>query len=781
MTEVASEQKIIESIKPLIARLIHNFLSGTYEQRRESAIALSKFKGEKATDFLLQTYESDNIQDFLALALGNIESEKAVTLLVNALNDPQHEVRFNAAQALGMLEHPAALDILLETLHNYMETTVDSSVADPGQVFFEEDSIISAVMALGKIKNWRAIAVLKKLYEQEKSSRIRASAIQALGMLGSDKLLPVFQQALKDEDPRVRANAIEAIEEMKSASIVGIIQPYLDDPNNRVKANVAKAIWKYGDFDVSSTISQMLKHENKWYKASAAYVIGELKDPRFISSLANTIKDEDPDVRRNSIFAFRKIEYKKALPYLQPLLLDPNFDVRVEAVLALSKCVPEVAGEILAEKLKTEENQVVQATIISSLGTLGYKESAPQIKTYLDSNDTRVVANAIDALSLLLPQPDSELFSRYKQLLKHPDNRVKSNAIKALWKCGKYDVLENLRELFKSKNQKELTSATFILGEIGAEISKHQDIEEQINQIVTELVENRDSLNCIIAKEENLEYVPPQKPEETQPQEEIEKNEPEEEPAEEPAPLIKVQPEVLLDLSFNNDLEKANELIQSGDYAEAHTIYDRILSVNPNHLKALSAQANLYYAEKNYQKASELYLKALAIKPDLVKALFNLGNIYYYSKHYDLAAKYLLKALEIYPKILGAYMILAQIYQIAGRYKSSITLLTKATQLSPRNPIIYQKLASLHLLYGQYDEARDVLQKAISISPMDIESKLLLAYTFNLAGQHKQGFMAYEECLKTCVESSDPDAALKLMAKGFKYIQQLLQEQKPGV
>ena len=43
---------VIEKIKPLLAKLIHNFLTAEYNQRRESAIALSKFKGEKATDFL---------------------------------------------------------------------------------------------------------------------------------------------------------------------------------------------------------------------------------------------------------------------------------------------------------------------------------------------------------------------------------------------------------------------------------------------------------------------------------------------------------------------------------------------------------------------------------------------------------------------------------------------------------------------------------------------------------------------------------------------------------
>ena len=262
---------VLDSLQPLLAHLINNFLNGDYQQRRESAIALSKFKGECATDFLLQTYESDNIQDFMALALGNIDSSKAVNLLINALNDSQQEVRFNAAQALGMMENPEAFNILMEALNSYAETGLNPSEEDitesdepTSQLFFEEEAIISAILALGKLMNWQSASLLKKILAQEKSPRIRASIIMSLGMMSNERNMPVFQSALRDEDPRVRANAIEAIESLKSGSIVGIIQPYLDDPSNRVKANVAKAIWKYGDYDVSDTLKQMLKHSDKW-------------------------------------------------------------------------------------------------------------------------------------------------------------------------------------------------------------------------------------------------------------------------------------------------------------------------------------------------------------------------------------------------------------------------------------------------------------------------------------------------------------------------------------
>ncbi|MBU1107395.1 MAG: HEAT repeat domain-containing protein [Candidatus Riflebacteria bacterium] len=810
-------EAVISNIKPLIARLLHFFLTGEYEQRRESAIALSKFKGEKATDFLLETYESDNIQDFMALALGNIDNLKAVNLLIHALNDSQQEVRFHAAQALGMLENPEALDILMDALHVYAEASVGVTPEPPleeaaSQIFFEEDAIISAILAVGKIKNWRAISLLKKLLAQEKSARIRASIIMSLGLMASDKLMPVFQAALRDEDPRVRANAIEAIETIKSGSIVGIIQPYLEDPSNRVRANVAKAIWKYGDFDVSDTLRQMLEHPDKWYRASAAYAIGEIKDARFVRELAKALKDEDPDVRRNATNAMRKVEAKDALQHVKPLLDDPNFDVRVEAVLAVSRCAPEIANELLKEKLQHEENFIVQATLISCIGQSGKPAMIPVIRSYLDSEDPRVVSNTIDALVKLSPKSDPALISMLKTLLKHEDNRVKSTAIRTLWVWGEYEVLDKLRELFSSPDKRLIQSATFVLGEIGKEISKVEVLSARVNLIVTELIDNPETINDLIRSESASaeSTAPAQTAEESTPQAEPEltadketSGEPERElpppmepefeilqPSADPASKEPEQPaaalpqpisaQILPDNSFNEEIEIANRFVTARNYPAAEKVFAQILHKSPSHLKAILGIANLCFLQKKNAEAVKYYQSALKINPNLVKAHFNLGTIFYYARKYDDAVKHLAKALKLYPKILGAYLILGQIYQIAGKFSESVRLMTHAAALSPRNPVIYQKLATLHIQLGKYDDAIEVLLKAVDISPADVESNLLLAYCFNLTGQSQKAFSAMDLTLRACAQSPQQDLALRQMLKAYLYLSSIQKEPTPA-
>ncbi len=794
---------VINNLKPLLAKLIHNFLAGEYNQRRESAIALSKFKGEKATDFLLETYESDNIQDFMALALGNIDSSKSAKLLINALKDSNQEVRFNAARALGMMENPEAFDILMDALNNYMDSNLDSTdqvpLEEDALIFFEEDSIIGAIIALGKIKNWMSISLLKKLYQQEKNARIRASVIMALGMMASDKLMPVFQSALRDEDPRVRANAIEAIEGIKSGSIVGIIQPYLEDPNNRVRANVAKAIWKYGDYYAVETLSEMLDSNDKWYRASAAYAMGEINDPKFINSLSKALKDEDSDVRRNAANAIRKIELSDAVPNLIPMLNDPNFDVRVEAVQAITRCAPNQAYDLLVKHLPSEENHIVQATCISCLGQLGTEKTIPLISNYLGSEDSRVISNTIDALVNLCKKPEESLIGRLKYLLSHEDNRVKSTAIRTLWIWGEYSVLDNLRSFFKSQDKKLVQSATFVLGEIGKEISSDSELANDVNNIITELIDNPDLINKLNSEEIIIETPKPKEEkapainvpeiktvEEQKPaaREEVKDyNLPEgsmHKQQEEVTKPVIISNEILPDNSFSEELTKAADFIAEKEYDSAEEIFNNIHQLAPKHVKALLAHANMCFMLKRNNEAARLYKDALEVNPNIVKALFNLGTIYFVARKYETSLQYLVKALSIYPKILGAYLLLAQIYQIAGKLNDSVKLLTRAVELSPRNPVIYQKLAILHMQLHQFQEATIVLEKAIEISPASIEASVLLAYCYNYIGQPQRAFDAIDMTLKTCSQIPNQENAVRQMLKGYVFTKTALSEYNPN-
>ncbi|OIP26182.1 hypothetical protein AUK22_07110 [bacterium CG2_30_54_10] len=827
---------ILSKLEPLLGILFDTFQNGDYAARREAAIALSKFKGERATDFLLKTYETDNIQDFLALALGNIESEKAISLLVNALNDSQQEVRFNAAQALGMIKNDEALNVLLEALNEYADANVTGgSQQSGGKIFFEEDAIISAITAVGKIRSPFGIPLMKRLLAQEKSGRIRSAIIMALGGMANERMLPIFQGALRDEDSRVRANAIEAIESIKSTSIVGIIQPYLEDPSNRVRANVAKAIFKYGDFDVSETLGQMLKHTDKWFRGSAAYAMGEIRDVHFIPKLAKALKDEDPDVRRNAANALRKIESPNAFPHLVPLLEDPNHDVRVQAVIALSRCSPDKSVELLVQKLQQEENPIVKATLISCLGDCAVGGIKENLLRFLNDPDPRVVSNTIEAAQKLTrDKPDPRLVAHFKELLAHEDNRVKSNAIKTLWNWDEISVLDNLQELFQRPDLKHRQSAVFVLGEIGEASSKIPALRSAINDTIAKLIANREQGKSAVTLAAPSPASLPGAPVDAHAGASADGSLPGSGSAtahasapapapgsapgsastsgaapspvsasasastsasasafapgpDTPAPEAhlttgsqegKAIPSMVSPpptAKFDRDLELATNAVNSKEFASAEKIFQKVLAAQSDNMQANIGIANLYFQLKRYPQAAVFYEKILRHNPNSAKAHYNLGTIFFMQKDHGRAKDHLLQALAIYPKLLGGYLILAQIYQLGGLTLESIKLLSKAIELSPRNPILYQKLAMLHIHIHEYKNAIGILTRALSLSPLDVEANLLLAFCYHLTESPNEAFDAMDATLRACAQSPQPDESLKALLQSYLFVKSTIE------
>jgi HEAT repeat protein/tetratricopeptide (TPR) repeat protein len=789
--------KIVSKLKPLLSSLLRNFNTGDYNLRRESAIALSKFKGETATDFLLQNFESDNIQDFMALALGNIESEKAVNLLVNALNDTQSEVRFHAARALGMIKNNEAFNVLMEALNEYADSaTTGLAKATQTQVFFEEEAIISAINALGGIKSHLSIPLLKRILAQDKSPRIRASIITALGEMSNERMLPVFQAALRDEDSRVRANAIEAIESIKSSAIVGILQPYLEDPNNRVKANVAKAIWKYGDFDVSDTLVQMIASTDKWQRASAAYAMGEIKDVRFIRRLAAALKDDAPEVRRNAVNALRRIQSADAINHLIPLLEDPHFEVRVQATLAVARCDARQAPDILFARLEVESNPNVRATIVSCLGDSDKPAFRDALERFLDDEDSRVVSNTIDSLEKLSKgSPYPKLSKKIQSLLSHEDNRVKSNAIKALWRWKEFDVLDNLQDLITNKDKKHRQSGIFVMGEIGRAIADDKQLTNAVNLLLQ---------NLLTGKPMDVEEIPIESPPpESTGDAPVEPSKEDASPANKargkkeaggesssPSPVSpvvpatpKAAPEVesvaseppLLSVTmaseqtFDAEIERAMNAFNAKEYEESEKVYQSILDQQAGNIKALMGIGNLYFIQKRYNLAIDIYRRALNLNPNLVKAHYNLGTIHFYQKDYEVAREHLMTALKLYPKILGAYLILAQIFQMSDKTRESIQLLSKAIELSPRNPILYQKLAYFHFHLKDFSGASQVLAKALQLAPNDVESNLLQAFALRRIDRPADAYDRVEAALNACAQSPRQDESLQVLLQTYMF------------
>lgn len=220
---------------PLIvtARLIDLLKDPDVDTRRTAALSLGKIahpSSEKALVEALNDPDSQ-VREYSAWALGqlgDVVDNSTAQALVGALGDEEAPVKMAVAKALGRIgTRQSVVELLNEAI--LVGTTASRRYAVDGLTHLEGKSTYStllvalddpdarvrqgALAGLGELGNPKAVPVLKKRLLEDTDMGVRAEAAYRLGKLGSRKDLAVLQRAADtDPDPFVHLWAIWAME-----------------------------------------------------------------------------------------------------------------------------------------------------------------------------------------------------------------------------------------------------------------------------------------------------------------------------------------------------------------------------------------------------------------------------------------------------------------------------------------------------------------------------------------------------------------------------------------
>lgn len=266
--------------------------------------------------------------------------------LTNFLLDEAELVRKAALAGLARINREALLEsfpLVEERLKPYVAKLLhqfDSGLADKlARDLQHMDSqrrvrAIDLMVRLGKKDGVRE--ALKNVLK-DTDSRVRASAIAAIGLLGDSQDMSDLISMIDDQDIRVKANIIEALEKIGDDSVIWFLLRFASDVNNRVRANALKALWKFGYQDIEQQLAAMLKDENEWMRASACWVVGEIRDQQLAGLLGLSARDQSPSVRINAARAFAKIGTPACLKRLEEMQDDPSLEVRAAVINLLTR------------------------------------------------------------------------------------------------------------------------------------------------------------------------------------------------------------------------------------------------------------------------------------------------------------------------------------------------------------------------------------------------------------------------------------------------------------
>jgi predicted O-linked N-acetylglucosamine transferase (SPINDLY family) len=150
----------------------------------------------------------------------------------------------------------------------------------------------------------------------------------------------------------------------------------------------------------------------------------------------------------------------------------------------------------------------------------------------------------------------------------------------------------------------------------------------------------------------------------------------------------------------NTQMTNAILLHQTGQLAEAEIIYNQVLSINPEHPKALSLLGAIAVASGNIEVGVNLISRSIAHEPEDFDAHANLGSALIYLERHNEALKHLDQALTLNSESHTAYSNRGICLRHLGRTDEAIKSFLMATSLKPEFGTAHHNLSYALLSSG---------------------------------------------------------------------------------
>lgn len=195
-----------------------------------------------------------------AINLGTMQSQIAVSALIDAVRDPVEDVGLAVVRALGQLNEPRGLQLLLDAIEEGDRWT--------------GSSIVEVIIGMGPEITPEII------FRLESTTNINARLLymQMCELLHITEALGSLLLLLRDPDKETRISAAKALGQIGDASAVEGLIISLDDESWEVRAQVAKSLGALGDKQAVGKLKWVLSDGNWWVRHNAAdalYRLGE--------------------------------------------------------------------------------------------------------------------------------------------------------------------------------------------------------------------------------------------------------------------------------------------------------------------------------------------------------------------------------------------------------------------------------------------------------------------------------------------------------------------------
>ncbi len=274
------------------------------------------------------------------------------------------------------------------------------------------------------------VVMVKDMREQ-----MRGAAYTALKEVGSDDIVPYFEDGLSDGSGPVRALAVEGLGRSEAGRKSMKLRAAIEDQAGLVRARVVKALGRTGDPGVISLVESATKDELTTVRIAAYGALIRLGKKEAWTQLQQATESLNPEDRADAFRTIAELNDQRGAPIMMEALTYKQPSVRGAAARGLGHLGhKEARGQI--EQLLKDPVPAVRESAVGGLAELGGPESVPALNRALSDGNFTVRASAIAAL-LQLGQPYSTVAATAQSLSQQNDMAMRASVAYALGKATK--------------------------------------------------------------------------------------------------------------------------------------------------------------------------------------------------------------------------------------------------------------------------------------------------------------------------------------------------------
>jgi HEAT repeat protein len=320
--------------------------------------------GQEISDIVRRRLDRAGVRNILEqLRKATGPSLRALVVVVGWLRDPA--IPAALARLLGSVD---ARHDVIEALVRFGSPAVDQLI---DQLRVDDlDAVRSAVVALGRIGDRRAVPALLDLLDDE-HRELWVAAAGALSRLGDPLAFESLLPLIGDSDAAVRQAAVGALNSIGHPAMSGRVCSMIADPNPHVRESAIRIAGYFGYPECLDMVLQACRDDDELVRAAAIEQLPYFEDDRIVAALDAALTRETPRARAAAASALGAMSSRETQALLHRAVLDTEPWVRYFGAISLGRHADASAADILAPLAESDPALQVRVAAIEALGAVG--------------------------------------------------------------------------------------------------------------------------------------------------------------------------------------------------------------------------------------------------------------------------------------------------------------------------------------------------------------------------------------------------------------------------